>query len=170
MAKKDIITTQLEELDKPIESSLFDIFKGNKLICRIIYEDGSYKDFSKKFGDSYKVTIKGRDYFVIPKCIMRGKRPTISWFFNNPRPINFEYKNDPIKRKLIIGEQKVEVTLDSESLNQIFNTNILKSMYANKPFMTGKVFVTVMVLLGVLILVVLQLTGTVDIIGMIQGK
>jgi len=177
---KEELAQGLTDLDSPIESGIFDFIKKNKMICRIIYEDGSYKDFDKKFNKSYIITIKKRDYLVVPKCILRGKRPTIMWFFNNPMPINPEYIPSKLnaltftekKKKDLLSDEESEIlaktSLDAEGLHSIFNTKLIKGLY-DQGGMSGKSIIIIMIVAVVVVLIILQLTGVVDVVGMLQG-
>ena len=90
--KTSILEDAKDSLESPLDTGYMDFFKKGKLKITIIYEDGSYKDYFKKFNTIYRVTIKKREYFIIPECIIRGgKNPFIVFFFNNPIPINFKY-------------------------------------------------------------------------------
>ena len=169
-----------EGLDEEMPSGVLDIFRKHKLQCRIYYEDGSYKDFYKKFKDSYILTIKKRSYFVNPRCIIRGKHPSISWFFNNPMPINFDYQSskltaknltEPAKLKRLSDEQKqvlANIKIDSEGMQSLFNTRLMKGLYDGKG-MTVMNWIIILVVIGVIILIILQVTGTIDIQTIISG-
>ncbi len=184
MTKKGILQGEfkdsLDDLDKPVPSGLFDIFSKGKLQCRIVYEDGSYKDFFKNFSTSYVIEINKRDYLVVPRCIIRGKNNSITWFFNNPIPINYEYQQSSLnafellqkdKKKGLSNDQKsilIRTTLDSEGLHSIFNTKLLQGLYPQEG-MSGKQLM-IWAIGGVLIvLVILQVTGTVDVVGEFKG-
>ncbi len=181
MSTKSLFADYKTELDEEIPSSILDIFRRKKIQCRIIYEDGSYHDFYKKFSKSYSITIKKRHYFVNPRCIMRGKKPSITWFFNNPMPINFDYQPskltakeliEPAKLKKLTDEEKeilANIKIDSEGMQSLFNTRLMQGLYANKG-LTMKGMILILVVVFVIVLVILQLTGQVDIMGMLTGK
>ena len=178
---KEELTQGISDLDSPIESGIMDLFRKGKIVCRIIYEDGSYKDFYKKFKKSYIITIKKRDYLVVPKCFQSGKKPFIAWYFNNPMPIHFKYIPSKLnalaftnkdKIKLMSDEQKQilgKTSLDAEGLHSIFNTQLIKGLYDNGG-MSGKSIIIILIVVVVIILIILQLTGVVDVMGMISGK
>ena len=165
--------------DDEVPSGMFDIFKKGKVQCRIIYEDGSYKDYYKKFGRSYTMDIKGRTYFVDSRCIIRGKRPFICWFFNNPMPINYDYQPSKVSAKELVEKSKLKmmsdkerqisanIVIDSEGLNSAFNTRLMQGLYAGNG-LTTKSLIIILVVICVIILVILQATGTIDIQSMIS--
>jgi len=166
--------------DEPMPSGMFDIFKRGKIQCRIYYEDKSYTDFYKKFNKTYTITIKGRDYFVIPNCIIRGKKPSICWFFNNPMPINYDYQGSKLSALDLVEKAKKDdmsdkeiqvlanVKVDAEGMNSLFNTRLMQGLYATGG-LSVKSMIIILVVLGVVILVILQATGVVDVQGMISG-
>ena len=178
MAKNGMIQNVMN--DEPIPSGLFDIFKRGKIQCRIYYEDKSYSDFYKKFDKTYTITIKGRDYFVIPECIIRGKKASICWFFNNPMPINFDYQPSKVsaldlveqakKDEMSSKEQQIlaNVKVDAEGMNSLFNTRLMQGLYSQGG-LSVKSMIIILVVLAVVVLVILQASGVVDIQGMISG-
>jgi len=169
-----------ENLDEEIPSGIFDIFKKGKIQCRIIYEDGSYKDYYKKFSKSYTIEIKKRMYFVTPRCIIRGAKPCITWFFNNPMPINFDYQPSKVTAESLVERSKIEkmsdeqreilanIKVDSEGMQSLFNTRLMQGLYAQNS-MSVKSMIIILIVLGVIILVILQLTGKIDLQSMISG-
>lgn len=177
---KDIYSETTKDLDQPINTGLFEYFKKGKLQCRIIYEDGSYIDYYKKFSKAYIITIKKRQYLVVPNCILKGKRSMITWFFNNPFPINFAYQPSKLKALDFVHTDKLKtmskesksilakVDIDSESMNAMFNTTLIKGLY-DKPGMTMKSFIIILIIIFIIILVMLQLTGQIDIMGALTG-
>ena len=181
MSKKGVFEGMTADLDEPIPSGVMDLFRRKKMQCRIIYEDGSYTDFYKKFGKSYTITIKKREYLVNPRCIIRGKRPSITWFFNNPMPINFDYQCskltakeliEPAKLKKLTEEKKeilANIKIDSEGMHSLFNTRLMQGLYTNKG-LTVMSLIIILIVIAVIILVILQVTGTIDLQGIISGK
>ncbi len=177
----NVLTTSSKDLDTPVESGFFDMFHKNKLQCRIFYEDGSYADFFKKFGDSYVINIKKRKYVVIPSCIVKGKSPYIAWYFNNPIPITHAYVKSKItaldmtdketRETLSEGHKKIlaDVNIDAESLNAVFNNRLIQGLYATGG-LTFKAWLIIGIFAFIVILVILQLTGVVDIWGMVSGS
>jgi len=180
MAKKGLMQDLTSGIDEPLESGIFDIFKRGKIQCRIIYEDGSFKDFYKKFKQAYCLTIKGRTYFVIPKCIMRGRIPSITWFFNNPMPINFAYQQSTVTALELIEPSKLikctdeqrevyaNIKIDAEGLQSVFTTKLMKGLY-DTGGVTAKNVIIILIVVTVIILVILQLTGYIDLQGIISG-
>lgn len=183
---KDFIDDSIKGLDEPFDSSGLTAFlKKGKMLCRIIYEDTSYIDYYKKFSASYIVTIKNKDYLVVPKCFLRGKFNCMIWYFNNPLPINFEYVQSKVTALSLLDEKKLKAltdeqrtilaktTMDGEGLHSIFNTKLIKGLYPVDSMFTGKMLLIYGVVIFVVILVILQITGTVDVLGefnkMIKG-
>jgi len=181
MSSKSLLNEYTQGIDEPIQSGLFDVFKKGKLQCRIIYEDGTYSDYYKKFSKTYVITIKKRDYLVIPNCILKGKRSFICWFINNPMPINFAYQQSRLTAKELIEPEKLKklndenkqvlanIKIDAEGMHSLFNTRLMQGLYAREG-MTMKTLIILLVVIAVIIVVLLQVTGYIDINAMISGK
>ena len=179
---KKLIKESLDDLDQPInlDETNVSFLKKNKIRVIIRYEDGSHATYYAKLGSSYYITIKKRKYLIIPKCFSKGKNPTIEYYFNNPFPIEFSYESSKItpfelwqdpEKKIIPEDIKTSlasICVDSETLQNAFNSNWLKSMYA-KPGLTTKSLLIIGGAIFIAILVILQVTGVVDVIGWIQG-
>lgn len=167
----------VEDLERPVKTGMFDFIKAGKVRCVIIYEDGSFSEFYKKFSTSYTIEIKGRKYFVNPKCFLKGKRTTMIWFFNNPMPLSLDYQPSKLKAIDLMSKEKVgrlsdeqkqiyaKVSIDSEGLNSLFNTRLMKGLYDEGGWLTGKMILIFVIVGIILMLVVLQLTGVVDIMA-----
>lgn len=167
------------DIPEPIKKKLF--FKAGKVRFLIINEDGSFNEYFHKLPDSYMTEIKGKSYLVLPKCIIRGKYPTIIYFFNNPFPLLLEFKYSDIQAADLYNselldalkpEEKVtlaNITLDSEAINLAFNSRVMRGLYARQGI-TPKVIIIILVVVVVIILLVLQLTGVVDVWGAITGQ
>lgn len=170
------------DLDEPLElpESASAVRKKGKLKVTIIFEDGSYKEYYKKLGVAYFFTIKKRKYLVLPECIMRGKNPSIIYYFNNPWPLKFEHSISNFKaidlyekeiKDILPADIKIflmNAYIDAEVLQSAFTSNWLKAMYA-KPGLTTKAIIIIMVVIVVIVLIVLQVTGAVDVIGFFRG-
>jgi hypothetical protein len=170
-----------EDLDQPvdIESSSSWLKKG-KIRIIIISEDKSYNEYYKKFGQSYFFMIKKRRYLIIPSCILRGKNNTLVYYFNNPFPVNFIYENtqmtaldlyDKDMKKLLPEDIKLSLAntmIDGEVLRAAFDSNFLQNMYYQKK-LSFKVIIIIVIVVFIIILIILQITGVVDVIGMLTG-
>lgn len=179
---KQMLKESLMGLDQPIsiEESSTSFFRRNKIRVLMRYEDGSHKTFYAKMGQAYFITLKKRKYVVLPECFSKGKYPTIEYYFNNPFPIKFTYescdltpsqlwKNPDLK---LIPKELVpiltSVCVDSETLQSAFDSNWLKSMYS-KPGLTAKSLLFILGAIMIFVLVMLQVTGTVDVMSYITG-
>lgn len=179
---KKYIKSALGDLDEPItwEESNVSFLKKNKLRVVLRYEDSSHKDFYVKLGVSYFITIKKRKYVIIPECISNGKNPTIEYYFNNPFPIGFVYEISKVTPEQLWNDPDMslvpkdiipiltDVKVDSETLQSAFNSNWLKAMYA-KPGLTTRSLLLIGGGILIVVLVVLQLTGVVDVVGWVTG-
>jgi len=186
MGIKDIFGGLNKDLDKEVEFGYkVEFFKGGKLRVIIINEDNSAREFFRKFPKSYIIEIKGRDYFATPSCILRLKHPTLAYYYNNPFPIGFKYEASKVTalslrsdeavrqlEKLPGGDEELKrlanVTIDAELLKTAFNSNAFRLIYARDGMNTR----TLLMIIGAVvvgILVILQVTGMVDIIGGLNG-
>lgn len=182
MGTKKFIEDQLEGLEVPIKKSGFfsNYFKKGKLKVIIIYEDMSYKTYFKNFPKSYFLDIKKKSYLVVAKTIIKGKYPTVLYFYNNPLPLFLEYeisslssldlKTDEQKKELRENEEVIlkNVFLDSEAVNIAFHTKFLKGLYDSAGF-TYKSLIIILIVVAVIVLFFLQIFGVVDVIGAISG-
>ena len=177
-----LISDELADLDKPIESGFVsNYFKKGKIQCRIIFEDGSYSDSYQKLKLDYRVKIANKTYMLTPECIVAGKSPFVCWYYNNPMPIYFGYQRSKFTAKDMITpkeyanlppeKQKIlaNTILDGSGLSAVFNTNLLQGLYSSNDFWTVKNILIIGVVGTIILLVVLQLTGTVDIIGQLNS-
>ena len=178
---KTIYNDLTEGIDEPIQTTgLSSLFKKGKIRCRIIFEDQSYKDYWKKLDKSYVIEINKKTYFLEPSCILRGKESTISWYFNNPVPIIQTYEKSKLSMKKIIGDKEwaklpdkqkkitASTFLDSDSATSVFNSRLIQGMYANTN-MSLKQWLLIGGVVIIVILVLLQVTGAVDIVGGLKG-
>jgi len=178
-----IVNDTVGDLNAPFEienTGLSNLFKKKKIHVVMHYEDGSYKDFWFKLKKDYAFTINNKKYFIVPDCILRGKRPKIEYYYNNPLPISFKYqysklnafniRDQDAQNKLNDAQQKLlaGVTIDAEAIHHILDTSLLRGLYAeNKMTSRGVLIIAAIIILG--LFAVLQATGTVDILGWIQG-
>ena len=114
------------------------------------------------------------------KTILKGKYPTIIYFYNNPLPIWLTYelsnitsiklKTDKEKKDLNDKQETIlkNVYLDSQAFNIGFHTRFLKGLYDQQGF-TYKSLIIILVVVAVIVLIFLQVFGVVDVIGAISG-
>jgi len=181
---KKFISEQLENVDTPLGLSRFKIFswlfKQGKVRVYIINEDNSYKEYFKKFPKSYCFVIKKRAYLFLSRCLLKGKYPTITYYYNNPYPIEFKYEISQLtaldlrtseQQNKLSDEQKsiyVNTPMDSETLNLAFTSKVMGAIYGQSGF-TTKHLIIILVVVAVIVLVFLQVFGVVDVMGMISG-
>ena len=179
---KDEINSAIKDLDEPLKtpSALGNFFKRGKLKVIFIYEDGSYLEVYKKFDKSYFIENKKKLYQVVPRCIIRGKRPMIMFYYNNPAPIEPKYIHSELTADLLYREPKQQTEksdktfiprtyLDSEALHSAMDSNIMKMMYQGNK-LSAKTLIIIGIIVFVMILIILQVTGTVDIVGAFGGS
>lgn len=174
------VKDQIKELDHPVQTSGWNPFKWGNLRVLIINEDLSFKEFSVKFPESYIIDIKKRYYVVVPKCVLRGASPTIVYYYNNPFPVEFMFTRSSLTPKDFIpvdrlnklaDEQKSIVSnvfVDAMGLKLAFQSEAMKSMYEKKG-VTFKAVLIIVIVSFVLILIMLQLFGVVDVMGFLTG-
>ncbi len=114
---------------------------------------------------------------LTPECIVNGKIPFVIWYYNNPMPLYFGYQRSKFTAKDMLTaneyaklpdiKKKILATtiLDGSGLSAVFNTNLLQGLYSNEDFWTMKNIIIISIVALVIVLVILQLTGTVDILG-----
>lgn len=175
--KTNLKETLTEGIDEPFKSGI-SLFKRGKVRCVLIFEDGSFSEYWKKLTDAYFMTIKKRKYLIVPKCIIRGKYPTIVWYFNNPSPIFFEFERSKVtaldfrtkdEQKLLTTEQKhllAKVYLDSEGLDSAFDNSIMKGFYSGGGTTVRRILIIILVV-AVLILLILHFTGVINIMELL---
>lgn len=163
-----------DELIKELDSEVPKIeiqgyFKKGKARIIIIYEDLSFIEYYKKLKSNYVIEIKKKSYIIIPSAIIRGKNPTLAYYFNNPMPIKFVYQNskivandlNKIKHKSY-KDHVADTVIDAEMISTALNSNIFNKMY-QKPFFTVK---TMLIILGatfIVLMIILHFTGVIDI-------
>jgi len=182
MGTKKFISEQLESIDSPIKKTGFfsNWFKKDKIKIILIYEDNSYKEFYKNFPKSYFFDIKNKSYLLVPKCIIKGKNPTIIFYYNNPLPLFLNYEMSKLssydlrseqQKNLLREEQKTllkNVYLDSDAINTALHTRFLKGLFDYGGF-TYKSILIILVVVVIIIIVFLQIFGVVDVVGAISG-
>ncbi len=182
MVMNDIIDKTSKELDNPIDiTEVRGYLKKGKVRIIIIYEDYHHKEYFKGLQDDYFLTIKDRKYIILPECITRGKNPTIMFYFNNPYPIKFKYERSKLTALDLVPIKKIDeipelrknelanMYLDATSLHAAFSSNLMKGLYADSGSWTGKGLIVIAVILLVVVLIILQMTGAVDILGFMSG-
>ena len=117
----------------------------------------------------------------MPECILYMKPPTIIYSFNNPFPykLGFKYskltaldlRSDKEQAKLTENQKHylADLHIDSEIINLSFDNRVMKSLY-DKDSLTIKHFVFIAIVVFIMILVVLQISGKVDVMGMLTGS
>lgn len=152
-------------------------FSKGALRVIIIGEDFSAYEHFVKWPKSYVIEILNKSYFLVPKTVLRMKSPTVIYYYNNPFPIgwNFQY-SEVTALDLYSGEARdqlpdemvtylANIIIDSDTVQLGFNNKFMSGIYnqqtglslKNWAFIVGGVLVTV--------LLFLQLSGKVDIIG-----
>jgi len=182
MGKKNKAIFDLNELDSPIPlDSQKSFIKKDKLRVFIIAEDSSFKEYFVKFPDSYVITIKKRDYVVNPKAIIKGRFPTLIYFFNNPCPVLLEFQYSKISALHLRSDSQVKDMLDrdkvilantwidSESLNLAFNSRVLKGLYSGS-WLTTKNLIIILVVVFIMVLIFLHLFGVIDFFALLGVK
>lgn len=178
--KKRIIQIN-EDLDQPIgikSEYLKKYVKKGKIKVIIINEDNSCTEYFVKLGEAYFLTIKDRKYILVSDCIIYGDNPTLMYYYNNPLPIHFKHRISKLKAIDLIEEGKrglltpeklnilSEIVHDSETLQVAFNSTVLKNLYSeNTNFFSTRSFLYIAGAIVVIILVILQVTGRVDVLG-----
>jgi len=180
---KGILKEEMQGLDDPIElpEKAAKLWKKGKLKVIIHYEDKSLTEHFIKLKNDYYITIKKRNYMVLESCIIRGKHPEIHYYFNNPWPIDFKHQASPLKasehwsddflQRLGPGykETLAQVKVDSSTQQAAINSDFLKSMYARQGITTKQLLIIAGVIIFI-ILVLLQVTGVVDVMGWLTGS
>lgn len=172
---KDMLNESLNAPIPKINSGLTSIIKRNRIKVVLHYEDGSYRIFFKKKGkDSYKLDIMGFTYIIIYDAIVKGKISEIHYYFNNPFPIKFGYLKSKVKSSDLPDElfdkfnssdlHQLDVTIDAQVLKACMESNAIKNMMKSDG-MDTKGLITIIIVVSIVLIVILQATGTVDIIG-----
>jgi hypothetical protein len=157
------------------------LFNEKKIKVIIINEDQSTNTFYKSLPKSYCLNINKKSYILVTKCILRmDDKPCIFYFYNNPFPIFLEHKVSTYKPINLKSEEELNimdtkdrlnlasVTIDAESLNLAFNTRFIRGLYFGDG-MTTKTMLYIVGAVVIGILLILQLTGQVDVLGSLNG-
>ena len=174
------ISSMLGDLDQPVIIGKVGWFKGGTLRVLVINEDKSYREHFVRFPKSYVIKIINKSYLFVPKCVIRGKHPTIVYYFNNPFPIDYEFQISTLKaidlysedqKALLDDDVKVylaKVSVDADIITLGFDNRFMAGMYGQGG-LSVKVWLIIMGVVVVLILLFLQLTGKIDIIGSLNS-
>lgn len=180
MSKK-LLREYVDELDTPIEYEKTGLFKRNKFRLIIINEDQSCRDYFKKFPLSYLFKVKKKAYVLVPKAVIKGKNPTLVYFYNNPWPLflKFEYSKVTAldmyhseKQKQLSEEQKVmlkNIVLDSDSISAALNSRFLQGLY-QKPGLSAKWIILIFLVIGVMVLIFLHAFGVINIFEILGAQ
>ena len=171
-----------EDLDEPMKFwESWEFLKKGRVRLIIIFEDQSYKEYYRKLKENYAFTVKDKKYFILPKCILLGKNPTLTYYYNNPMPIKYAYVHSKISAENFVPEKdfaKLDdkekrmlamTVLDAEAINTAFSSNLVNKMYAENK-LTVKAFIIILVVVFVIILIILHFTGVIDLYGLLTGK
>ncbi len=164
-----------EDLDKPAEIKFEGFFKRGKYRIIIVYEDNSYKEFFVKIKAPYIMKVKGRDYLINPKCIVKGKNPMLIYYFNNPFPVMLEYRQSKLtaldmadpkfvnKLNQTEKENLAMIKIDTEGIHSAFSSNLIKRLYEEKGFLTVRNIIIIAVVFLIISVIILHATGVIDI-------
>lgn len=159
------------------------LFRRGKYKVMIIYPDISFRVFHASIKDGYILTIKGFDYYINPKAIARGKKPLLAYYYGNPLPILFKYEGSPITAYDLRSEEEIgklkkinpdmvttlkKIPIDSKGINAALHSRYVYNLYYRGFAMNTKFIIIIMVIVLIFIAVILQATGTVDIMGFLQ--
>jgi len=183
MTKTNLIQKMglLDNLDDPIPFKT-GWFGKKGLLIMIIYEDQSYGFYKRKLKKNYFVTIKTKNYFLYPRCFLKGAKSIIVYYYNNPIPIELKFQHTSLNassirteselKKLADGQRKQleNIKIDAEALQSAFSSNLINKMYSENNFFTLKNILIITFAVLFIILLILQLTGTVDVMGLISGS
>lgn len=159
---KNILKEITRDIDEPVKVGDTGLFKKGKYRVFIIYEDLSYRDFKVKLKESYIFTIKKKSYLVVPECILRGSNPILIYYFNNPYPVGFKYESVKDYKKVHSAP-----VVDASNLRSVLTSNLINKMYGST--MSIKNILIIVIVAFIIVLVILQLTGTVDVVGLLTG-
>jgi len=179
MAKSNLLS--METLEEPtFDPDKLNFFEKGKIRVIIYYEDGSHKVYMLRLSKSYFFEINKSYYLIVPRCISRGNKPTISYYFNNPAPIEIGYQKSSLKadsfrnkKELdqLAEDQKtllVNTYIDAEALKSAMTSRLLQGLYKDSKLSLGALMLIVGAVLLV-ILILLHVTGTVDVVAFITG-
>lgn len=176
MRFKEIAKDTIKDLDEPLPLDLSGWFQRGGFRIWLIFEDMSYKIYKRKLKKDYVFTIKKKDYFIVPECILQGRHPVLMYYYNNPFPIKFSFRKSRLTSLLMrsekerqeltdeIKEQMANLYIDASNVHSTLNSNLINKLNAEGFWSVKNIIIIVGVAL-VVVLIILQLTGTVDIIG-----
>lgn len=178
---KNKLSKYLGDLDEPVI-----IGKGGGMFSKgglrviIIGEDNSAVEHFIKWPKAYVIEILNKSYFLLPRCVLRMKDPTIIYYFNNPFPVEFVFQHSNVSAldlydgpsKAILDEEiktyLASVFIDSDVVQLGFNNRFMKGIYGYSGLtMKNWLFIGGAILVSILLL--LQLSGKVDVIGNLTG-
>lgn len=160
-----------------VEGSGLSLYRGGRIKVIIHNKDRSFNEYTCRLKDPYFVEINKKYYMVVERCIQRGKIPTIHFYYNNPAPIEFIHKHtelSAIKLKTqedladLRAEEKTilnELTIDADGLRAAMNARILKGIYEGTPIFSLKFIFLAVAVICVIVLIGLQVSGQVDVLG-----
>ena len=179
--QSETVKNTIENLQKPLEiGDGWSFLRKGKCRFIIIYEDKSFKEFYKPLTEDYVVTIKKKKYVVLPEAVIFGKYNTFAYYYNNPMPVNFQFEMSKITADKMYDKENFEklpkgmqmtlanTYIDSKTINVAFTSNLVNKMYSDNKMSTMN-WIFIMGAVLVVILVILQVTGTVDVFSMITG-
>lgn len=171
----------IEDIKKPLElSDSWSFLKNGKARIIMIYEDHSFAEYFKKLKEDYVVTIKEKKYVLVPEAVITGKYNTFVYYYNNPFPLKFKFEKTKLTAQAMYDHdtfitlpQELQTTLtetylDSKALHVAFSSNLINKMYSENKMSTMNWLIILGAVL-IVILVILQVTGTVDVMGMLSG-
>jgi len=172
----------VESLKKPLEfSDSWNFLKKGKIRIVMIYEDQSFAEYFKKLDEDYVFTIKEKKYVIVPEAVIIGKYNTFVYYYNNPMPIKMSYTKTKLTCDKMYDNETFkslppelqttlsETYLDSKALHVAFSSNLINKMYSESKMSTMNWLIIIGAVL-IVILVILQATGTVDVVGMLSGS
>lgn len=171
---KRILSDAIDGLDVPIIEEDAGFFKRKKVRLIIINEDSSFTEYFRKYPRSYLFKIKKKLYLLVPCAIIRGKFPTLVYYYNNPFPLRFVFEYSKLRAldlksmdqlKDMKDEEKTllaQIQIDAETLNLAWDTRVMRAFYENAG-LTWKVFLIIAIVAIIIIIVFLQLFGVINI-------
>lgn len=165
------------DLDAPIPWEEKGYFKKGKVRVIIVNEDLSGSVYFRKFPKTHVYEIKQRYYFFVSKCVLNLDFPTIVYFYNNPKPLFFQFQKSDLQAsslynaeqllKLPEGERFLlaETFLDAESVKLLGNALYMRGLLP-AGWLTWKVLLIILAVLFVMVLVILQVTCKADLFNL----
>lgn len=164
-----------ENIDEPMKiPDSWRFLKKGKICVRLIFEDGSYKDYYRKLKENYTFTIKGKKYLIIPYCVLLGKHATFTYYFNNPMPIYHKFERSKIsadglvKKGTTQSDNLAETVIDAQSLAVAFNSNLVNKLYSES-WLTPKNLIIILIVVFILTILTLHFTGVINLFELFTG-